>query len=312
MGVFAERTHEIVATTECKIQNEKCQLIANDIFDFIINNKILVYDEKKLKGTIRHIVIRIGIKTDEIMVVLVTNSRKIPLEKELIKFLTTKYVNIKTIVKNINNKNTNVILGKENEILYGDGFIYDYLGDYKFKISPMSFYQVNPIQTEILYNTAIEAAELKGDEIALDLYCGIGTIGLFASKKVKKLYGMEIVEQAIEDAKENARINNVENSEFYASDVEIGLPKLIKDKKIKPDVVFVDPPRKGLDDVTINTLINIQPKRIVYISCNPATLARDLTKFIEKYDINQITPVDMFAYTTHVECCAVMTLKDNM
>ena len=309
MGVFTERSHNIIETKECKIQNQECQIIANDLFKFITENNIDVYNEKKLTGTIRHIIVRIGIKTNEIMVIIVTNDKRINKEKELVQYLTKRYKEIKTIVKNINSKNTNVILGKENEVLYGNGYIYDFLGDYKFKISPMSFYQVNPIQTEVLYNKAIEYANLTGTETIFDLYCGIGTIGLFASKYVNKLYGIEIIDQAIQDAKENAEINNVKNAEFFAGDVEKLLPEFIKKQNIIPDVIFIDPPRKGLDETTIRTILSIKPKKLVYISCNPATLARDLSKLIESYEIKEITPVDMFPYTSHVECVCVLKLK---
>ena len=219
MGVYAQRTHLIIPTRNCAIQDELSQQIANDIFDFILKNNIKVYDEKSFKGSIRHIVIRRGKKTNEVMITLVTNTSKIEKENELVEFITSKYSEVKTIVKNINNKNTNVILGNENKILYGDGYIYDYLGDFKFKISPMSFYQVNPIQTEKLYSKAVEYACLTGSETVFDLYCGIGTIGIFASKKVGKLYGIETVPEAIEDAKENNKLNDIQNSEFFVGDV---------------------------------------------------------------------------------------------
>ena len=195
------------------------------------------------------------------------------------------------------------------KILYGSGYIEDKLGDYTFKISPMSFYQINPIQTEKLYNLAIQMANLTGNETILDLYCGIGTIGIFASKYVKKVYGIEIVEQAVEDAKENARINNITNTDFFAGDVEVILEDLLKNKNIKPDVVFVDPPRKGLDNVTINNILKVLPNKIVYISCNPATLIRDLKLLEDKYELLEIQPVDMFPFTSHVECVTVLQLK---
>ena len=189
------------------------------------------------------------------------------------------------------------------------GYIYDILGEYKFKISALSFYQVNPIQTEILYKTAIEYSRENRNEIALDLYCGIGTIGIFASKYFKKVYGIEIVEQAIEDAKENAKLNNIKNIEFYAGDVEKVLPEILNKEKIKPGIVFVDPPRKGLDKNTINILLELETKQIIYISCNPATLARDIALLEEKYKVKQIQPVDMFPYTSHVECVSLLCLK---
>ena len=317
MGVYSNRTHNIVPVSKCYIQNEICNEIANDIFEFINKNNISVYDEVTLKGTVRHIVIRIGVKTNEILVTIVVNDNNLKKDKELVEYITKKYPNIKTIVKNYNTKNTNVILGDRNEIIYGSGYIYDILGEYKFKISPLSFYQVNPIQTEILYNTAIKSIEKKSladkqIDIALDLYCGIGTIGIFASKYFKKVYGIEKVKQAIDDAKENAKINNVENIEFHVGDVEEILPQILKNINKTPNVVFVDPPRKGLDNKTIDVLKKIQPEKIIYISCNPATLARDLKELEEKYLIKEIQPVDMFPYTSHVECVVAMILKEHL
>lgn len=309
MGVYAERTHSIIPTKKCEIQDELSQKIANDIFEFIEKNNIKVYDEKTLKGSIRHIVIRIGKKTNQVMITLVTNTEKIEKENELVEYITSKYEQVKTIIKNINTKNTNVILGMENKILYGDGFIFDYLGEFKFKISPMSFYQVNRTQTEKLYSKAVEYAELTGKETVFDLYCGIGTIGIFASKKVKKLYGIETVPQAIKDAKENAKINNIENAEFFVGDVEKTLPEFIKERNIKPDVVFVDPPRKGCDKTALETLMQIKPKKIVYVSCNPATLARDLKILEEVYELKEISICDMFPFTHHVECVTLLKLK---
>lgn len=309
MGVFAERTHVIIPTKDCKIQDVLSQKIANDIFEFIENNNIKVYDEKSLSGSIRHIIIRIGKKTNEVMVTLVSNTAEIEKENELVNYITSKYKEIKTIVKNINDKNTNVILGRKNKVLFGNGYIYDYLGEFKFKISPMSFYQVNPIQTEKLYGKAVEYANLTGNETVFDLYCGIGTIGIFASKNVKNLYGIETIPEAIEDAWQNAKENNLENAEFFVGDVEKTLPEFISERKINPDVVFVDPPRKGCDKTALDTLLQIEPKRIVYVSCNPATLARDLKILEEKYNIEKLSICDMFPFTHHVESIASLVLK---
>ena len=309
MGVFAERTHVIIPTKDCKIQDVLSQKIANDIFEFIENNNIKVYNEKSLSGSIRHIIIRIGKKTNEVMVTLVSNTAEIEKEKELVNYITSKYKEIKTIVKNINDKNTNVILGRKNKVLFGNGYIYDYLGEFKFKISPMSFYQVNPIQTEKLYGKAVEYANLTGNETVFDLYCGIGTIGIFASKNVKNLYGIETIPEAIEDAWQNAKENNLENAEFFVGDVEKTLPEFISERKINPDVVFVDPPRKGCDKTALDTLLQIEPKRIVYVSCNPATLARDLKILEEKYNIEKLSICDMFPFTHHVESIASLVLK---
>lgn len=312
MGVFAERSHRIISTKNCSIQNEKIQNIANDIFKFIKENNIPVYDEKNLSGEIRHLVIRIGVKTGEVMVTIVTNERNITKEKNLVDYITKKYSEIKTIVKNINSKNTNVILGNENIILYGNGYIFDELLGFKFKISPMSFYQVNPYQTEKLYSKAIEYANLTGRETVFDLYCGIGTIGICASKNIKKLYGIETVPEAIEDAKINAKENNIKNAEFFVGDVEKTLPNFIKKNKIAVDVIFVDPPRKGCDKISLETLLKIEPKKIVYVSCNPATLARDLAFLKDRYDVKEVTPVDMFPFTAHIECVSVLNLKETV
>lgn len=311
IGVFANRTHEVIPMEKCLIQNSMSEEIAKDVLEFIKKNKISIYNEKTLKGLFRHIVIKVGIKTNEIMCILVINGNQIPKENELVLALVEKYPNIKTIVKNINTKNTNVILGKENINIYGNGYITDILGDYTFKISPLSFYQVNPIQAEKLYNIGVEAAKITKDDVVFDLYCGIGTISLFMAKYAKKVYGVEIVEQAIEDAKENAKLNSIDNVDFIAGDTEIILDDLINNKKIIPDVVMVDPPRKGLDNKSIENILKIKPDRFVYISCNPATLVRDLAKFEDVYDINMIQPVDMFPFTSHVECVAILNLKQK-
>ena len=309
-GVFANRTHEIIPIDNCKIQTKISERIAQYVINFMKDNKIKVYDEKNNKGVLRHIVVKVGMKTNEVMCVLVVNEEKIKNEDELVKGLIAAFPEIKTVVKNVNTKNTNVILGNRNIILYGNGYIKDKLGDFIFKISPMSFYQINPVQTEKLYNLAIQNGELSKDKVIFDLYCGIGTIGIFASKNVKKVYGIEIVPQAIEDAKENAKLNNIQNAEFMVGDVEFALSELIEKRNIIPDVVFVDPPRRGLDTTTIKNLEKVKPEKIVYISCNPATLVRDLKMFEEEYEIKSITPVDLFPWTKHVECVSVLCCKN--
>lgn len=310
MGVFANRTHEIIPIKECFIQDKQAEKVAKFIFDFITKNNISIYDEKTRKGLVRHIVTKIGKKTNEIMCVIVINGIQMPKENELVEAVTSNFKNVKTIVKNINIKNTNVILGKENINLYGDGYITDILGEYTFKISPLSFYQVNPIQAEKLYNIGVEGANITKDDVVFDLYCGIGTISLFMAKNAKKVYGIEIVEEAIEAAKENAKMNGVENTEFIAGDVEEILDELINERAITPDIVMVDPPRKGLDNKSIDNILRIKPKRLVYISCNPATLVRDLAKLEDDFKIDFIKPVDMFPFTSHVECCSVLYLKN--
>lgn len=306
VGVFAQRTHTIIPIQTCLIQTEISQKIAKTILNFVKEKNIQVYNEENQKGLLRHIVIKVGKYTNQVMCILVVNDSKFNQEQELVKLLCEKYPEIKTIVKNINNKNTNVILGKENINLYGNGYIEDKLGEYIFKISPMSFYQVNPVQAEILYTTAINQANLDKNDILFDLYCGIGTIGIFASKYVNKVYGIEIVPQAIEDAKENAKINDVKNIEFICGDVEVAFDELINKEKIVPSAIIVDPPRKGLDNKTVENIAKIKPAKLVYISCNPATMVRDLTKLEDIYNIKTIQPVDMFPWTNGVESITIL------
>ena len=311
IGVFAERSHEIIPMKNCLIQNPISEQIAFLIYKFVKENNISVYNECTGEGLFRHIVIKTGIKTHEIMCILVINGKKIPKENELVEMLVKTY-NVKTIIKNINTKNTNVILGLDNIVIHGDGYIYDILGEYTFKISPMSFYQVNPVQTEMLYNIALEMANLNEDDVVFDLYCGVGTIGIFASKFVKKVYGIEIVEQAINDAIENAKMNNVNNIEFLLGDTPKIFSKLLNDKQIYPDAIIIDPPRKGLDKITISNILTILPSKIIYISCNPATFVRDIKYLQDKYEIREIQPVDMFTFSNHVECVSVLQLKQDM
>lgn len=309
IGVFANRTHEIIQMQDCKIQHKESEKIAKYIFDLWNKEKLSIYNETTGKGLLRHIVIKIGFKTNEIMCILVVNGVDIPNEAQIIEQVVNRFPNVKTIVKNINTKNTNVILGKKNINIYGAGTISDKLGNLVFKISPLSFYQVNPVQTEKLYNIGVEAAKITNDDVVFDLYCGIGTISLFMAQYAKKVYGVEIVEQAVEMAKENAKINGIDNVDFFAGDVEYVLDDLINGKKIIPDVVMIDPPRKGLDKKSIQNLLSVAPKRLVYISCNPATLVRDLASFEDKYEIKSITPVDMFPFTSSIESVAVLQLK---
>ena len=311
MGVFANRTHEIVPVENCLIQNKEAEKIAKEIFKFIKENNISIYDEKTRSGAIRHIIVKIGIKTNEIMCIIVSNDENFSMEKEFVKYIISKFPNVKTIIKNINNKNTNVILGDKDIVLYGDGFIYDKLGDYTFKISAKSFYQTNPTQTEVLYNKAIEFAKLDKEDVLCDLYCGIGTIGIFASSKVKQVYGIEIVDEAVEAAKENTKINNVDNIEFVAGDVEKAFKELVEEHHVEPTAIIVDPPRRGLDTTTINKMLELEVGKLVYVSCNPATMVRDMKMLEEKYEVEKIQPVDMFPYTSHVECVAVLTQKNH-
>ena len=310
IGIFANRTHEIIPIKKCYIQNEKSQKLAKFVFEFLVNNNISIYNEKTKKGLVRHIVTKVGIRTNQIMCVLVINGKSIPKEEKLVKDILNNFPEVKTIVKNINTKDTNVIMGNQNINLYGNGYIEDILGDFTFKISPLSFYQVNPIQAEKLYNIGVEAAKISKDDVVFDLYCGIGTISLFMSKFAKKVYGIEIVEEAVKDARENALKNNVTNAQFIAGDVEKILDDLVNVKKILPDIIMIDPPRRGLDRRSIDNILKVRPKKLVYISCNPATLVRDLARLEEVYGVEEIECVDMFPFTNHVECVALLELKN--
>lgn len=308
LGFYEEGTHKVIDYRNCKIQKNEINEVAEKVLEIAKKYKIAIYNEDTRKGILRHLIVRYGVNTNEIMVVLVTTDVKLSRKNEIVSELLEAFPNIKTIIQNINEKATSAILGVKNIKLYGNGYIIDTLENFKFKISPLSFYQVNSKQTEVLYNKALEFANLTGNEIVYDLYSGIGTISLFATRKARKVYGIEIVTDAVKDAKENARINNIKNVEFYSGKVEIVLPTMRK-KGTTPDVIFVDPPRSGLDEKTIRTLLDISAKKIVYISCNPQTLVENIEKLSKKYTLNSVQPVDMFPFTQHVECVCVMTLR---
>ena len=309
IGFYAGRTHALIENEKCCIQNELTDRLAKDAFKVTQKYNVTTYNEKTGKGLLRHIVTRIGVNTGEIMLTLVTNGDKMPYAEEIVNEITTKYPMLKSIIQNINKENGNVILGRECKTLFGQDYIEDELEGYRFKISPLSFYQVNPQQTAVLYNTAKEFAELTGEENVFDLYCGIGTIGLFVADKAKNVFGVEIVSQAIENAKENAKLNGITNAEFICGSAEEVIPAKYKDGKTA-DVVFVDPPRKGCDVQLLETLKEMKAKKIVYVSCNPATLARDLKYLAENgYEIKKVQPVDMFPMTAHVENVVLLELK---
>lgn len=309
IGFYKINTHEIVDTERCYIQHDVNDEVTKLVKEYMIKFNVSGYDEKSGKGIIRHILTKTSFRTNDVMVVIITNGSKLPFKEKLIDILTNNIKSIKSIVQNINNKRNNVILGEKSKTLWGEGKIIDYISDLKFNISPQSFFQVNPIQTEVLYNKALEYTDLSGDETVFDIYCGIGTISLFLAKKAKKVYGIEIVEKAIEDAKENARINNIDNAEFYAGKAEEVFPKLYKEG-IKADVIVVDPPRKGCEESVLETIVKMNPSKVVYVSCNPSTLARDLKYLDEKgYKTVKVQPVDMFPHTMHVETVVLIEKK---
>lgn len=311
IGVYANRSHEIIPMQNCLIQNKESLEIVKKVIEIIKKYNISIYKENLHKGLLRNLVIKKGFKTGEILVIFVINGNSLPNSEKIINELLKDFPNIKSIVLNINKQKTNVVLGDKNINIYGEGNIEDILGDYRFKISPNSFFQINPVQTENLYKIALENSGITKKDIVFDLYCGIGTISIFASKYAKKVYGVEIVKQAIIDANYNSKINNIKNTEFIAGDTEKILSDLIYKNKILPDIVIVDPPRKGLDKTTIKNLLHINPKKIAYISCNPATLIRDLQFLENDYNINFIKPVDMFPWTSHIECVTILENKNK-
>lgn len=309
IGFYKKKSHDVIPTDKCIIQHEINDKIMKIIKTYINAYNISIYDEKTHTGVLRHLVTKVGFITDEVMVILVTKEDKLPYLNELASVLEENIPGFKTLVVNVNKEKTNVILGKENKVIYGNGKINDYIGDLRFEISPLSFFQVNPVQTEVLYNKALEYAELKENDTVFDIYCGIGTISLFLAQKATKVYGIEIVEAAIKDAKINAKLNNLDNVEFYTGKAEEVVPKMYKEGKTA-NVVVVDPPRKGCDEKVLDTIVSMAPDRVVYVSCNPSTLARDLAYLDERgYRCSEIQPVDMFPHTMHVECVAKLIKK---
>ncbi len=309
-GFYSKRSHRIIDSDSCLLESEDFREIVRIIRQYIAESPVTIYNEETDRGLIRHIYLRQARKTGQIMVCLVINGNSIPRKDRLIELLTQHSEKIRSIVLNINKKNTNVILGEECVTLWGSDYIEDVLCGLTFRISPLSFYQVNPEGTELLYNKAKEYAGLTGDEVLLDLYCGAGTIGLTMADKVKSLIGVEIIPQAIENAKENARLNKIENARFICDDAT-GAAKTLYKEGIRPDVVVLDPPRKGCSADVIATVADMAPDRVVYVSCDPATLARDLAIFRTLgYETKQVTAVDMFPRTTHVETVVQLVRKN--
>ncbi len=306
-GFYKVRSHEIIPINRCILQKEICDTAVNAVRAFVKEKGISIYEEQTQKGNLRRIVIKIGFATGEVMVVLITKEKELAHKKELVKRLKSSIPNLRTVVQNIQPHSSNTVMGRENKVLYGEGIICDKLNGLTFEISPLSFYQVNPVQTEVLYGKALKYAQLSGTETVLDLYCGIGTISLFMARNAKKVYGVEIVEAAIEDAKKNAICNNIENVEFICGKSEEVLPRLYQ-QGIRADVVMLDPPRKGCEESVLRVIAEMNVPKIVYVSCNSATLARDM-KLLKKtgYETNEIQPVDMFCHTMHVECVVLLS-----
>lgn len=352
-GFYACRTHSIIENTDCNIQHPCNHEIVETILKFMKDCGISAYNETTHTGLVRHILTRVGVKTGEVMVCLVINGKKLPCADKLVEMLlqcnleenaqetpvlksgqepmdseeekscetkasistnSVDKLRIKSICLNENTQKTNVILGDKTEVLYGEGYIEDYIGDIKYRISPLSFYQVNPLQTKRLYDTALEYADLKGGEVVWDLYCGIGTISLFLAQKAAKVCGVEIVPQAIADAKENAKLNHMDNTEFFVGAAENVVTEQYEKSggKLKADVVTLDPPRKGCDEKLLQTVIQMEPGRIVYVSCDPATLARDLRYLCDRgYALKRVRACDMFPQSFHIETCCLLVKDEN-
>ena len=316
-GFYAGRTHSIIPNTDCAIQHPANHMILETILAFMKQYDISAYEEKKHTGLVRHILTRVGKYTGEVMVCLIINGNKLPHQDKLVEMLkkandVEKTYKIKSICLNINKDKTNRILGEKVVPIYGQTYIEDRIGNITYRISPLSFYQVNPEQTQKLYGTALEYADLKGDEVVWDLYCGIGTISLFLAQKAARVCGVEIVPQAIEDARENARRNGFTNAEFFVGAAEDVVPEQYEQSggSLRADVVTLDPPRKGCDEKLLRTVVQMEPERIVYVSCDPATLARDL-KYLcgEGYELKRVRACDMFGHSSHVETVVLLSHK---
>lgn len=306
-GTYQAGTHNIVAVEECLIEDKKCQEIIRTIRGMLKSFKIKTYDEDTGYGLLRHVMVRRGFKTGEIMVILVLGSPIMPSKNNFVKALRKSHPEITTVVLNVNDKKTSMVLGEREKPIYGSGFIKDRLCDCTFRISPKSFYQVNPVQTEILYQTAIEFAKLTGKEKVIDAYCGIGTISLVAAKHAKKVIGVELNGDAVRDARMNAKENKIENIEFRQGDAgEFMVAMAAQGQTV--DVVFMDPPRAGSDKKFLSSVVKLGPKKVVYISCNPVTLERDLKYLVKnKYEVKKIQPVEMFPFTEHVESVVLLS-----
>ncbi len=320
-GFYAARSHHIIPNRKCYLGVDVNERILDIVISFMEEYQIPAYDENSGTGLVRHVLVRFGFTTKEIMVCLVINGRGIPHAGKLVERLRT-LSGMTSIMLNINEKNTNVILGEEVICLWGQGYITDYIDSIKYHISPLSFYQVNPVQTRKLYETALAYAELTGTETVWDLYCGIGTISLFLAQRARHVYGIEIVEAAIEDARDNAKLNGIENVTFFVGKAEEVLPGFYKGEirecqgrekeMMHPDVIVVDPPRKGCDERCLETILKMEPDRVVYVSCDPATLARDLKYLCQGgYEVREVQPVDMFPQGVHVESICLLHRKDS-
>ena len=308
-GIYQSSTHKIVPVDSCLIEDPKADEIIVTIRKLLNSFKLRAFNDVAMKGFLRHVLIKRGFSSGEIMVVLVTGVMDFPKQEQFVNALLTRHPEITTLVQNVNNKRTSLLLGEESRVLFGSGYIEEDLCGFRFRISPKAFYQVNPTQTEVLYNKALDFAELSGKETVLDAYCGTGTIGIIASPKAKQVVGVELNGDAVKDAKVNAELNNVQNIEFYKDDAGRFMVKAAQ-TGAQYDVVIMDPPRAGASLDFLKSLITLAPKKVVYISCNPETQARDVAFLVKNgYRVKKIQPVDMFPHTEHVECIVSLVRK---
>jgi len=309
-GVYQSSTHRIVPVDSCMIEDELADAIIVTIRGLLKSFRIEPYNEYKEHGLLRHVLVKRGFATGEVMVVLVTTSPIFPAKNRFVEALRAKHPEITTVVQNVNNGFTSMVLGEQEKVLYGKGYIEDILCGCRFRISAKSFYQINPVQTEVLYSKAIELAGLTGEETVIDAYCGIGTIGLIASRQAKNVISVELNRDAVKDAIANAKLNDIKNVRFFCDDAGQFMVQMAEDGE-KADVVLMDPPRAGSDEAFLRSVATLKPKKLVYISCNPETLARDLQYITRKgYQVKHIQPVDMFPYTQHVECIVAMEYQE--
>ena len=310
IGFYAAGSHDLIAHDDCQIQHPVINRIASKVVELINQYELSIYDEAEEKGLMRHLVVRVGVCTNQAQLILVTNEAELPYQAEIVATLMNEIPELISIYQNINHKDTNVILGEKTEKLSGQNYIIDYIGNIKYQISPLSFFQINTLQAEVLYDKVIEYAELTGEEKVLDAYCGLGAISLYLAEKSEKVYGIEVVPEAIELARENAELNGIDNCRFRAAKVRDALPQL--KEEFLPEVVVVDPPRKGCAEEVLEDFIELEPEKIIYVSCKPTSLARDLD-FLTRYgyQIEAVQPVDMFPQTYHIENVVKLVKSSN-
>ncbi|PGY15772.1 23S rRNA (uracil(1939)-C(5))-methyltransferase RlmD [Bacillus sp. AFS031507] len=307
-GLYGLNSHQLINIDECAVQHAQTNEATSEVKRILEELKIPIYNEKSRKGIIRTIVTRVGIQTGELQIVLITTQKELPKVDIIIQEIQKRLPHVKSIVQNINGQKTSLIFGEETLPLAGEDFIQETLGDLQFELSARTFFQLNPVQTVKLYNEVKKAAALTGEEKIVDAYCGVGTIGLWLADQAGEVRGMDVITESIEDAKKNAKRHGFTNTKYVPGKAEEVLPKWVK-KGWKPDVIVVDPPRTGLEGQLIQTILQAEPKKLIYISCNPSTLAKDIQNLSAKYEVKYIQPVDMFPHTAHVECVSQLILK---